>query len=260
MKSFGVWLHESNLTLSEVVALRAVATSLAQNWPIGSNDRRDYETSISTHLSAAAQPDALQQLGSVWPVYELENPRIDQNRAGTGILGFLTNIVGHTEQQSNVAGVLGVGLIIIFTFVVILSKIQLKDLAQVNNARGLLTFLFGLTTVGIAIIVVLSVFLSSGTKEELTDRFQRGKDILTVLIGVFGAILGFYFGTEKGTTEASKPTTAQVQENRDASSVLSPNPRQSVQPAAKPEAGPQSVQPAAKPETGPQSVQPAANP
>ena len=92
MKSFGVWLHESDLTLSEIVALRDVATTLAQNWPIGSNQRTDYETSISTHLPAAAQPGALQQLRSVWPVYELDAHGVGQAQVGTGFLGFITQL------------------------------------------------------------------------------------------------------------------------------------------------------------------------
>ena len=220
MKSFGIWLHESHLTLSEIVALRNVATTLAQNWPIGSNQRTDYETIISTHLPAAAQPGALQQLRSVWPVYELDAHGVGQAQVGTGFLGFITQLIGRTPQQSNTAAVLGIGVLIVATFVTILYKIKLTDLAEVNNARGLLTFLFGLTTVGIAIIVVLSVFLSIGTKEELAERFQRGKDILTVLIGVFGAILGFYFGTDKGATE-TKPLTSQIQQIPGGSPVLS---------------------------------------
>jgi len=102
MKSFGVWLHESHLTLSEVVALRAVATTLAQNWPIASNQRGYYETSISIHLPAAAQPDALQQLGALWPVYELDNREVDQNHTGNGIFASIINILNKgPEQRSN---------------------------------------------------------------------------------------------------------------------------------------------------------------
>lgn len=56
-------------------------------------------------------------------------------------------------------------------------------------------------------IVVLSVFLQDRPPNELNERFQRGKDILTVLIGVFGAILGFYFGSEKNPP-ANLPTVA----------------------------------------------------
>jgi hypothetical protein len=121
MKSFGVWLHDSHLTLSEVVALRAVATTLAQNWPIASSQRGDYETSISTHLPAPAQSGALQQLGAVWSVYELDNLEVDQHHTGR-ILG---NLFGLTPQQSNSVAVLGVGIIIILMFYTILNKISL---------------------------------------------------------------------------------------------------------------------------------------
>ncbi len=116
MKSFGVWLHENHLTLSEVVALRVVATTLAQNWPISSNQRTDYETSISTHLPAAAQPDALQQLRSVWPVYELDTLQVSQVQAPTTVLELFMQLLGRGPQQSNTAAVLGVGAIIVATF------------------------------------------------------------------------------------------------------------------------------------------------
>jgi hypothetical protein len=204
-------------TLSEVVALRAVATALGQRWPIASNQRTDYAASINAHLAEAARPAALQQLDAIWPIYQLEvrDGGPDADLGLTGLSGLLERLLfNKNPEQVTAAAVLGVGLIIIVTFYLILAKVDLKDLAIIDNARGLLTFLFGLTTVGISIIVVLSVFLSRGSKDELGERFQRGKDILTVLIGVFGAILGYYFGTDKGTAPPREPAPQTQQSPR----------------------------------------------
>jgi len=82
----------------------------------------------------------------------------------------------------------------------------LDKVAVLETARGLLTFLFAISTVGIAVIVVLAIFLGAGEKDDLGDRFQRGKDVLTTLIGVFGAIIGFYFGSvDQRATHSSAP-------------------------------------------------------
>jgi hypothetical protein len=61
----------------------------------------------------------------------------------------------------------------------------------------------------VAVIVVVATFLGNGTPEELAERFQRGKDVLTILIGVFGAILGFYFGSELRSQDTSRPPQIQ---------------------------------------------------
>jgi hypothetical protein len=69
-------------------------------------------------------------------------------------------------------------------------------LAQIDFARGLITFILALGTMLIALLLVLGALFGS---EESKDNFTRGKEVLTVLIGVLGTILGFYFGSEKGS-------------------------------------------------------------
>jgi len=104
--------------------------------------------------------------------------------------------------------------IIIFFFIKSFDIEFLEKISGIEAARGLITFLFAISTVGIAVIVVLGAFVGSDPKtdeerKESAERFQRGKDILTILIGVFGAILGFYFGSEsqqQGASSAAAPT------------------------------------------------------
>jgi PASTA domain-containing protein/putative Ig domain-containing protein len=81
----------------------------------------------------------------------------------------------------------------------------LTNLANKEVARGLITFLVALATVGIAIILAISTLVL--TEGEAGDkRFDRGKQVLSVLIGVLGTIVGFYFGADTNSVKQINPT------------------------------------------------------
>ncbi len=83
----------------------------------------------------------------------------------------------------------------------------LASLSDRAVARGLITFLITFTTIGIAIILAIStIFGSSGDDED--KRFDKGKQVLSVLIGILGTIVGFYFGSSTDTR--ATPAEAQV--------------------------------------------------
>lgn len=81
----------------------------------------------------------------------------------------------------------------------------LYRMAGRDYARGLITFLFAVVTIGTAVVLVVAALIDDGEAEELNRRLQRGKDILGLLLGVFGTIVGFYFGTELSTQSAARP-------------------------------------------------------
>ena len=54
-----------------------------------------------------------------------------------------------------------------------------------------------MVTIGIALMLVLGALLLTG--DDRKDRFAQGKEVLTILVGIFGTILGFYFGSEKSS-------------------------------------------------------------
>jgi hypothetical protein len=84
----------------------------------------------------------------------------------------------------------------------------LDSLSDRAVARGLITFLITFTTVGIAIMLAVStIFSSSGDDED--KRFDKGKQVLSVLIGLLGTIVGFYFGSS--TDIKATPTTSGAQ-------------------------------------------------
>jgi hypothetical protein len=107
--------------------------------------------------------------------------------AGGGI--FLLSIIGVV--------VLGLG---IFGPQSIVDK-----LAETTKARGLITYIMAVGTMTISIVLVISVLIGGqGSKE----NFALGKEVLAILMGVFGTILGFYFGSEKAAPTATPAPTA----------------------------------------------------
>jgi len=75
----------------------------------------------------------------------------------------------------------------------------LTRMADHEFARGLITYLFAVTTIGAAVVLILAALMGRGAMGDPT--FERGKEILALLLGVFGTIVGFYFGSEAHASE-----------------------------------------------------------
>jgi hypothetical protein len=75
------------------------------------------------------------------------------------------------------------------------------QLPDMEFARGIITLIFVLFTIGFAAIVLIQgLFLSDAAQED--RRFSRGREVLGLFIGIVGTIVGFYFGSaEKVTTK-----------------------------------------------------------
>ncbi len=91
-------------------------------------------------------------------------------------------------------GILGIGIVGLLVWGLFAKNSIVRELASVDYARGVITFIFAVGTIGIALLLTLGALLGSHT----LDVFAKAKEVLTVLIGVFGTILGFYFGTSTG--------------------------------------------------------------
>lgn len=91
-------------------------------------------------------------------------------------------------------------VVLIFLMYGIVSQALLPSLSSISVSRGLITFLIAVVTVTIALILVLATVVSDSPDRD--RRFVQGKEILTMLIGVLGTIVGFYFGNSEDGTKA----------------------------------------------------------
>jgi hypothetical protein len=71
----------------------------------------------------------------------------------------------------------------------------LENLADTKYARGLITYLFAIGTIGSVVVLIVAALSGSGPAGE---RFNRAKEVFSLLIGLFGTIIGFYFGSQAG--------------------------------------------------------------
>jgi heme/copper-type cytochrome/quinol oxidase subunit 2 len=104
-----------------------------------------------------------------------------------------------------------IGVSIALVYAIINGVKDVKELADLDTARGLITFVITLGTVTIAIMLTLTAVLV----RDFDKRISVGKEVLTVLVGVLGTIVGFYYGaaTKKDTgitTQASQVSVAPV--------------------------------------------------
>jgi hypothetical protein len=71
----------------------------------------------------------------------------------------------------------------------------LKYFADTTYARGVITFAICIATIAIAFVLVYQAFFATESDD---NRFRRGREVFTGLMGVLGTIVGFYFGAADG--------------------------------------------------------------
>jgi hypothetical protein len=102
-----------------------------------------------------------------------------------------------------------------------------KSLAITEQARGLITFLFVLSTSAVILLVAIAIFWVE-QENDLKDRFAYAKDLLTIVIGIIGTIMGFYFGLQKPDTPAGRtPVVQHGEQTSPQPNQPSPQPSQS---------------------------------
>jgi len=75
-----------------------------------------------------------------------------------------------------------------------------------SYARGVITYLITIATIGLAFILVLQAMF----KNETPDNFKGAREILTVMMGVLGTIVGFYFGSTTDQAHSLRVVTLQA--------------------------------------------------
>jgi hypothetical protein len=103
-----------------------------------------------------------------------------------------------------------IAMVILFSILVLIlfamlgwDRGVLKGMSEIAFARGLITYLFSVATIGAAVVLIVYALTNRTTDDH---HFQHGKEILSLLMGVFGTIVGFYFGRE-GSTPTETPLT-----------------------------------------------------
>jgi uncharacterized membrane protein len=86
----------------------------------------------------------------------------------------------------------------------------LQNLQNGLYARGLITYLFAVGTIGGVVILILAALTGAGGEHD-KENFARAKEILSLLLGIFGTIIGFYFGSIKSEQEGPVGSAGPVQ-------------------------------------------------
>jgi predicted permease len=76
-----------------------------------------------------------------------------------------------------------------------------------DSARVFITFMIAVATVAIAFFAMLIAMML----REYEKRFALAKEVLTILVGILGTIVGFYFGTAKITPTTDSNTNGATQ-------------------------------------------------
>ncbi|SDJ83134.1 hypothetical protein SAMN05421823_101213 [Catalinimonas alkaloidigena] len=80
----------------------------------------------------------------------------------------------------------------------------LHNLAGGAYARGLITYLFAVGTIGLIVLLILAALIDTGKDDQRSEQiFNRAKEVLTILIGIFGTIIGYYFGAAPLSQDAA---------------------------------------------------------
>jgi hypothetical protein len=83
----------------------------------------------------------------------------------------------------------------------------LLSMGRREFARGLIAYLFSVVTIGTAAVLVLAALTRTGQDAEKDRQFQNGKEVLSLLLGIFGTIVGYYFGSETAARNSADAAT-----------------------------------------------------
>lgn len=218
MATFTEWLWSLNESQAEPFAeLLAFSKEYERSWPRSATAQKDFQGFIAQTL--ADEPERAQtltaELQTAWGQWQrarrgefLQRLRPNVKMSGDWVRSRLAPLV---PRLTPIAAVI-VGLIVILVvgnallggMGAIFSRIS-----DVGTAAGVITFLFALGTIGVMLMLAaFAVFgAASGTEgyDQRAQRFQQGKEILTLLIGLLGAIIGFYFGASGAQVAAQAP-------------------------------------------------------
>jgi hypothetical protein len=189
MADFAGWmkLEDANKD-ADLRALQEFAVAHAATWPYWSNRLEDYAAQITPASAGAGHEQLLLSLGRYY-----ERWSSSERSGNLASIDFRSGAFWLAVFGIVVAGIVAFG---------IFNGAFLNSLSRPEQARGLITFLFAFSTTGVILLIAITTFWMK--REEVQARFEKAKDLLTVIIGVLGTILGFYFGSITGAEVSSR--------------------------------------------------------
>jgi len=178
MTGFASWLHDLNAEDPDLTALKAFAAGHTPSWPFWSDDPADYLRAIRAAPNLANRDqltDALTKYFVHW-----RGTQVSEGMS-SGKIALI---------------VVGLAFVVLMAGGLFFSDFY-SSLARTEQVRGLITFLFVLVATSIILVFALGIFWVDNS-DDVTKRFTAAKDLLTIVVGIVGTIMGFYFGTATG--------------------------------------------------------------
>ena len=129
---------------------------------------------------------------------ELAQLRLDANRAITGRAALPGNFY------------LLVGFVVALCFLMVWAyfyAIGAENYDNIGLTRPILVFTLIISMLGFGGVLIFRSQFTDEPPEEFERRFRLGREIFLVYSGIFGTIIGFYFGAASGEEAAAKPPT-----------------------------------------------------
>lgn len=186
MSNYSEWLASQDETSNpDIARLKAFAGSIPDDWPKRTSNPSAYIRAIDE--KGADQKESL--LSSlVETMSEWKKTRVGSLKEA------LVRAVNDALDNFGLV-ILSVAALIISGIIArgVFNTEFLTSISAPEQARGLITFLFSFSTVAIFLLIVVCIFFFK--TDDLPKRIDHAKDILSLIIGIFGTILGFYFGS-----------------------------------------------------------------
>lgn len=112
----------------------------------------------------------------------------------------LLSSVGRMTPVSLAIGMIILATIGAFAFVIAKSP-SVLELKNVDASRGFITFVFTLGTISLFLVITAATVFDARSTGDA--KYDRAKTILSMLIGIFGTVLGYYFGIADKDADAA---------------------------------------------------------
>jgi hypothetical protein len=188
MSDFAPWLRNLTIEDPELVRLQEFVDAHSREWPYYSNKLSDFFRIVVL----ARDRNEVQLLETLERYYMLWKGSV----RAEGTTGFWSNF--------GPLALFLVGMIVtLFLMYQIYAPSLATAIAEPNHSNALITFLFAFAAT--SAIVAAAIGILWFDRADISSGFAKAKDISTVLAGVIGTILVFYFVSPAGAPPARDP-------------------------------------------------------